>query len=311
MSSDPVGKVVIIVGPTAVGKSDLAIALAGSMNAEIISLDSRLLYRGMDIGTAKPSIEERKKVVHHLFDVANPDETWSLGKFNQEVIKNIEQVINKGSLPILVGGTGQYVRSLTEGWDIPQVEPVPVMRQIIEGWAKDLGNKALHKKMSILDPESGQSIQYQNVRRTIRALEVMFTTGVQFSKQRKKTNPIFSFKLIGLSRPRAELYSRIDARIENMFSSGLVEEVRGLLDLGYSGGLPSMSAIGYKETIQYIQGEILLEEVKALMKQKTRQFVRRQANWFKFDDPNIEWYPMTPYPESMIRKSIMEWHNEK
>lgn len=311
MSSDPLGKVVIIVGPTAVGKSNLAITLAESMNAEIISLDSRLIYKGMSIGTAKPSVEDRKKVVHHLIDVANPDETWSLGRFNQEVVKSMERIIEKGSLPILVGGTGQYVRSLTEGWEVPQVEPVPSMRQIIEDWAKELGYKALHQKMSILDPESGQSIQYQNARRTIRALEVMFTTGVQFSRQRKKTFPKYRYKVIGLIRHRADLYSRIDARIENMFVDGLVEEVRGLLDMGYSGEFSAMSAIGYEETIQYLHGELSLEEVKAQMRRKTRQFVRRQANWFKADDPKIEWYQMIPNPEALIRSSINRWRNEK
>ena len=310
MISDPLKKVVIIVGPTAVGKSDLAIALAVQLNAQIISLDSRLLYIGMDIGTAKPSIEERNRVTHHLIDVADPDETWSLGKFNQEVIKSIQRVIDNGSLPILVGGTGQYVRSLTEGWEIPKVEPVPAMRKIIEDWANELGNKTIHQKMSILDPESGQSIQYQNIRRTIRALEVMFTTGIQFSKQRKKTYPIYEYKIIGLNRPRGELYSRIDARIDKMFSDGLVDEVKGLLDMGYSIELPSMSAIGYKETVQYLHGELFLEDVKAQMKRKTRQFVRRQTNWFNPEDLKIEWFPMNPDPEPMIRESIMSWLNE-
>lgn len=307
MTSNPPGKVLIIVGATAAGKTELALALAEQLNAEIISADSRLLYKGMTIGTAKPTIAEREKVKHHLIDVANPDETWSLGRFHKAVVNCIEQVVQIKKLPILVGGTGQYIRSLVEGWDIPAVEPQRELRNVLENWERQIGFLELHHKLAIVDAQSARSIEPQNKRRTIRALEVIFATGRRFSEARSKTGPKYDFKVIGLYRTREELYHRVDIRIEQMFKAGMVDEVKGLLEQGFSSDLPSMSAIGYRETALYLQGEISLEEAKARMRQKTRQFIRRQANWFKADNPLIEWHTMSPDSIAPIRESIEGW----
>ena len=307
MNSKNSGKVLIIVGPTAVGKTGLSLSLAEKINGEIISADSRLLYKGMDIGTAKPTIEERIKVKHHLIDVANPDETWSLAQFNRAVIQNIDEVIKEQRIPIIVGGTGQYIRSLVEGWDIPEIKPNYELRQAVENWGDNIGAFELHRRMSLVDPESGKSIQYQNVRRTVRALEVIFTNGIKYSDLRQKSIPKYDYKIIGLTRPRDELYKLVDMRIEAMFESGFVEEVERLINCGYSEELPSMSAIGYFEVSKCLQGKLSLEEAKVIMKSRTRQFVRRQTNWFKPDDPIIEWYPMNPDPLELITNSIYRW----
>lgn len=311
MNSKTKKKVLVIVGPTGVGKSAHALNIAKKLHGEIVSTDSRLLYRGMDIGTDKPIKETLSIIPHHLIDIANPDETWSLAEFNLEVEKTIELILQKGKLPILVGGTGQYFRSLIEGWEIPEIKPNQEMRKAIENWGRELGAKELHRKLSILDSTSGESIQSQNLRRTIRALEVIFTTGRKFSELRTKKEPIYDFKVIGLSRGREELYKIIDDRIEKMFEKGFIREVETLLSKGYSKDLPAMSAIGYREGMQYLDGAMTLEEIKVIMKRKTRQFVRRQANWFNKDNKFIEWYNIPPDPTEEVIKSVQLWLSGK
>jgi tRNA dimethylallyltransferase len=281
---------VVIVGSTAVGKTALAIEVAGVLNGEIISADSRLFYRGMDIGTAKPSLAERRGIPHHLIDVVEPDDTFSLAVFQREVARLSDEIRRRGSLPILVGGTGQYVMAVVEGWQAPGVRPAPELRAALLAWAGEIGEDALHSRLARLDPPAAATIDPRNIRRTIRALEVIFTTGRRFSDQRLKALPEQDMLLIGLTCPRPALYARIDGRIEQMLSAGLVEEVRGLIDRGYSPELPAMSAIGYQEIGRYLQGQIDLEEAILLMKRRTRQFVRRQAAWFKPADPRIHWF---------------------
>jgi tRNA dimethylallyltransferase len=297
----------MLVGPTGVGKSALALNIARSVESEIVSTDSRLLYRGMDIGTAKPSPEELREVKHHLIDVADPDDTWSLARFNGAVIKTIDQLLAQGKLPILVGGTGQYFRSLVEGWEIPEISPCHKLRKVLESWGKEIGPNELHRKLILLDTKSGSSIQPQNLRRTVRALEVILSTGKRFSDLRKKTKPIYDFKVIGLTTSREELYQIIDRRIDEMFTKGLIKEVEDLAGKGYSKDLPSMSAIGYHEIMQYMIGEIPLEEAKIIMKRKTRQFVRRQSNWFNQDNPLIEWFTLPPDPTNAVIASVRSW----
>jgi len=307
MSSKTNRKVLIIVGPTGVGKTALALEIAKTINSEIISTDSRLLYRGMDIGTAKPSPDELRLVKHHLIDVAEPDDPWSLSRFFQAVFETTDQLLEKGILPILVGGTGQYFRSLVEGWEIPEIEPNPELRQTLERWGNEIGPLELHRKLALLDPKSGELIQHQNIRRTIRALEVIFSTGKRFSDLRKKTKPNYDFKVIGLSRPREELYKIIDERSDEMFTKGFVKEVENLTKKEYSKDLPAMSAIGYHEILRYLAGEITLEEAKVVMKRKTRLFVRRQSNWFNRDNPLIEWYTIPPDPKDSVIASVKSW----
>ncbi|HWQ05268.1 MAG TPA: tRNA (adenosine(37)-N6)-dimethylallyltransferase MiaA [Longilinea sp.] len=281
---------VVILGPTAVGKTDISIQLAEKLNGEIISADSRLFYRGMDIGTAKPSAVERQRVPHHLIDVCNPDETWSLAVFQKAAQVAIQEVHGRGKLPFLVGGTGQYIRAVIEGWDIPNQQPDFKLREALENWAIEIGPLELHRRLAVIDPKAANRILPGNVRRTIRALEVIFGTGKRFDEQRLKTGPAYSLLLIGLTRPRAELYTRVDARIEEMVKDGFLEEVKGLLEKGYKAELPSMSAIGYREMVAVALEKLSREATLTQMKSLTHQFVRRQANWFKQSDTAIHWF---------------------
>jgi tRNA dimethylallyltransferase len=278
------------VGLTAAGKTAFSIGLAKLLNAEIVSADSRYFYRGMNIGTAKPTVEEMQGVPHHLIDVAEPDETWSLALFQQKAHQAILDIHGRGKNIIVVGGTGQYVRAVLQGWSPPEMKPDLRMRSVLENWAKEAGAKEIHQKLAVIDPAAAEKIDYQNVRRTIRALEVIFTTGELFSAQRKQTDSPYNPLVIGLLRPRAELYERIDHRIEQMFENGFINEVKGLQDRGFSPDLPSMSAIGYREVASYLRGESSFEEAVMLIKRYTRNYVRRQANWFKPSDPDIHWY---------------------
>ena len=281
---------VLIVGPTAVGKTEIAIQLAERLNGEIVSADSRLFYRGMDIGTAKPTVEEQARAPHHLIDVVNPDEILSLAVFQQKAQAAIADIHTRRKLPFLVGGTGQYIRAVTQGWTPPEVQPDERLRGEFERMKEERGAYWLHDKLRNLDADAAEKIDARNFRRTIRALEVIMTTGRKFSEQRGQSDSPYHLITIGLTRPRVELYERVDQRIEGMFANGFVNEVRGLLARGYSPSLPTMSAIGYRECIQVVNGELNEEQAKAEIRRATRVFVRRQANWFKESDPNIRWF---------------------
>ena len=305
----PKNPLILLVGPTAVGKTELAIQLAERLNGEIVSADSRLFYRGMDIGTAKPTPEERAHVPHHLIDVADPDEIWSLVVFQQKATEVIADIHARGKLPFLVGGTGQYVRAVSEAWTPPEVEPDPRLRGVLENLAKEKGIYWLHAGLGRVDPTAAAKIDARNLRRTVRALEVILTTGRLFSGQRQQSESPYDLLVIGLKRPRVELYQRIDERIETMFAAGLLDEVKSLLDKGYSPDLPTMSAIGYRECVRVLKGQLSVEQAKVEMRRATRIFVRRQANWFKEDDPDIHWFEVgdknTIYLiESLIRRHL-------
>jgi tRNA dimethylallyltransferase len=281
---------IIIVGPTAVGKTELAIQLANRLNGEIVSADSRLFYRGMDIGTAKPTRAEMRAIPHHLIDIANPDEILSLAVFQQKATEIIGDIHKRNKLPFLVGGTGQYVRAVTRGWTPPEVEPDERLRNELEQQKEEKGIYWLYDKLKQLDPDAAEKIDARNYRRTIRALEVILTTGKKFSEQRGQGKSAYHLITIGLTRPRTELYERVDKRIDAMFDNGFLEEVKTLLDKGYSPALPTMSAIGYRECIRVIHGELTEEQAKAEIRRATRVFVRRQANWFKESDPTVKWF---------------------
>ena len=281
---------VVIVGPTAVGKTEVALRLAERLDGEIISADSRLFYRGMDIGTAKPTAEEQARVPHHLVNVAEPDEPWSLAGFQRAAAEAIAGAHARGRLPFLVGGTGQYIQAVLQGWEIPPQEPDPALREALERWGQAVGHEGLHRRLAVLDSEAAANIDSRNMRRTIRALEVVLCTGRRFSEQRQRSNSPYALLIIGLKRPRAELYQRVDERIEGMLAAGLVEEVRGLLDKGYSPGLPTLSAIGYREICAYLQGQMTMEDAVVQMKRMTRRFVRHQGAWFSEKDPTIHWF---------------------
>jgi len=281
---------ILIVGPTAVGKTEISIQLAERLDGEIVSVDSRLFYRGMDIGTAKPTTDEQARVPHHLIDIADPDETLSLAVFQQKAREIIGDIHTRNKLPFLVGGTGQYVRAVIQGWTPPEVEPDEDMRNELESQKEEYGIYWLYEKLMNLDPEAAEKIDPRNYRRTIRALEVIMTTGKKFSEQRGQSDSPYHLVMIGLTRPRDELYQRVDARIEIMFANKFIVEVKGLLEKGYSPSLPTMSAIGYRECVSVIKGELTEEQAKVQIRHATRVYVRRQANWFKESDPNIRWF---------------------
>jgi tRNA dimethylallyltransferase len=281
---------IILVGPTGVGKTALSLQVAEEFQGEIVSADSRLLYRGMDIATAKPTLEERLRIPHHLIDIANPDQLWSLARYQEEAYQVIRDIQSRDKYPFLVGGTGQYIRAIIEGWQPPILPPDQKMRKALLEWSKQIGSEGLHSRLEMLDPDAAKKIDYRNVRRTIRALEVIFGTGRRFSEQREKDVSPFTCLVVGLNLPREELYRRIDARIDLMIDDNLIEEVKQLLSCGYGADLPTMSAIGYAEIAAYIHGNISLEEAILLMRRRTRKYIRRQAAWFRKDDPSIHWF---------------------
>jgi len=295
---------IVILGPTAVGKTEVSIALAERMEGEIVSADSRLFYRGMDIGTAKPTPEERERVPHHLIDVADPDEGWNLAIYIREARQVIENIYQRGRLPFLVGGTGQYIEALVEGWRIPGVKPDPELRAAIRDWAEKIGVGGLRKRLRYLDPEAAQNIDGPNLRRMVRALEVIFRSGQKFSEQQGQGPTPYHVLKLGLTRPREALYDRIDQRIDNMFEAGFIQEVKSLLEAGYDPDLPPLSAIGYRQIIYYLDGVITLEEAIRQMKSRSRKYVRKQANWFQEDDPHITWVSAAEDPLPKLEQEI-------
>ncbi|RLC97658.1 MAG: tRNA (adenosine(37)-N6)-dimethylallyltransferase MiaA [Chloroflexi bacterium] len=297
----------VIIGPTAVGKTALSLHLAEVLGGEIVSADSRLLYREMDIGTAKPTPEERARVPHHLLDIAAPDETVGLAEFQEQATAAIAAIHARGRLPLLVGGTGQYVRAVVEGWRVPRVPPDPDLRAELEAQAEREGAAALHARLARLDLAAAQRIDYRNVRRVIRALEVCLVTGRPISEQQRKQPPPYRILQIGLTMERATLYARADRRVEAMMVARLEDEVRRLVEAGYDWALPAMSGLGYVQFKPYFDGQATLEQVVAEIKWATHRFIRRQYNWFRLNDPVIRWFDVTEAPEGEIEATVREW----
>jgi tRNA dimethylallyltransferase len=300
-------RVVAIVGPTAVGKTEMSIEIASVLDAEIVSIDSRLIYRGMDIGTAKPSREQRKRVRHHMIDLADPGELWSMARFKSQAGLVIQEILHRQRLPLLVGGTGQYLRAILHGWQPPPASSDSTMREEFERFAEEKGFERLHARLEEIDPKRASQIDPRNVRRVVRALEIYQVTGRRPSELAQMTPPPFDTLVIGLQLPREELYKRIDQRIEWMFESGFVEEVKELHLSKLHPDSPALSAIGYLQTMAFLDEQMSLEEVKSEMRRLTRQFVRRQANWFKSDDPSIQWFRATPANIIVILEHIRNW----
>ncbi len=292
--------IVAIVGATATGKTAVALQVAESLQGEIVSVDSRLIYRGMDIGTAKPMADERARVPHHLIDVAEPNETWSLGRFQQAVSALIPEIVARQRLPILVGGTGQYMRAILEGWTPPPRPSDPQIRARLDAEAALGGGPELVERLKKVDPISAETIDARNLRRVVRALEIYEATGVPASQLRGTRATAFRVTRVGLTMPRPALYGRIDARIDHMIEAGLVAEVQGLLARGFSRSLPSMSAIGYREIAAHLAGEMTFDEAVRRMRRSTRSFVRRQANWFREGDPAIRWFTPAAGYEAVV-----------
>jgi tRNA dimethylallyltransferase len=284
-----VRKLIAIVGPTATGKTALAVALARAIDGEIVGADSRQVYRRMDIGTAKPSLEERALVPHHLLDVVDPDEPFSLAQYLELASAALEDIWARGRQPLLVGGSGQYVWALLEGWTVPRLPPQPELRRSLEERAAREGAEALHQELAHIDPQAAAGIDARNVRRVIRALEVCEATGRPISFWQEKAPPSWDVLTLGLACPRDELYRRIDARVDGMMEAGLVDEVRALLAAGYRRDLPSMSGIGYREVCQHLVGELDLPAAADRIKTATHRLARQQGTWFRRDDERIRW----------------------
>ncbi len=281
---------VAIVGPTGIGKSQLALRLAKAFDGEIVSADSREIYRYMNVGTAKPSPEELALVPHHLINTVNPDEDFSLAQYQELAYKAIEDIQQRHKLAILVGGSGLYVWSVLEGWGIPQVAPDWEFRHSLEEKAVGAGKDELYHQLVAVDPVAAQRIDRRNVRRMIRALEVYRGTNVPFSQLQHKKAPPFNALIIGLTTDRKELYYRIDLRVDNMIEQGLVEEVKKLVNMGYHLELPAMSGIGYKQIGMFLNGELTIASAIQQIKFETHRFVRHQYTWFQLKDDRIQWF---------------------
>lgn len=284
-------RVLFIVGPTASGKTAASMALAARAHVEIVNADSRQVYRGMSIGTGKPTLAELAAVPHHLIDVADPDERYNLARFLAEARAAIAVIASRDAVPVVVGGAGQYVWGLVEGWRTPAVPPNPELRAGLVEQARHSGPEALHERLRSVDPRSAGAIDPRNVRRVVRALEVWHETGAPFSRQRRKSPPDFEPVVLGIAPERAALLQRADDRVDAMLRGGWPEEVRALLDAGYGPDLPSFSSVGYREVAACVRGEVTLEETTERVKNATHRLVRRQAAWFKTVDPRIAWSP--------------------
>jgi tRNA dimethylallyltransferase len=300
---------VVIVGPTAVGKTRLALRLAGELGAEIVSADSRQVYRGMDIGTDKPTAEERQRVPHHLVDIVDPDEEFTLARYQDMAHAAIDDMLTRDGVPLLVGGTGLYIKAVVEGWSIPRVRPNEALRAELYREAEVEGGEALHARLRQVDPVAAEKIDWRNVRRVIRALEVYLETGRPVSELQRRKPPPYRVLQIGLTMERVALYQRIDQRVDRMIERGLVEEVRGLVEQGYDYELPAMSGLGYRQVGCYLRGEISLEEAIRLIKRDTRRFVRQQYNWFRLDDEGIHWFQALDDPYERIKGVILQFLN--
>jgi tRNA dimethylallyltransferase len=283
-------RLIAFIGPTAIGKTELVLFLSRYFNNEIINADSRQIYRFMDIGTAKPSITERALIPHHLIDIADPDEAFSLAIYHKLANQAIEDVQSRENIPILVGGSGQYIWSVIEGWALPQVPPNIEFRKNLEELSDEKGVNYLYQELVKIDPAAAEKIMPTNTRRIIRALEIYQETGNPVSKLWIKNSPPFNTLIIGLTAERGYLYHKIDSRVDEMIKNGFIDEVKGLLAKGYSIDLPAMSSIGYRQIILFLEGKVTLADAIQQIKTETHRFARHQYAWFKLKDHRIHWF---------------------
>ena len=275
---------IVLTGPTAVGKTSLSISLAKAVNGEIISADSMQVYKGMDIGSAKIRKEEMQGVTHYLVDILEPEEEFHIVKFQELAKAALEEIYAKGKIPILVGGTGFYIQAVTRDIDFTQAEQETSYREELEQFAKEKGAEYLHEKLREVDSKSAENIHANNVKRVIRALEFYHQNGTPISEhneeQKQQTSP-YNLAYFVLTAPREILYERIDRRVDQMMEEGLLEEVKSLRERGCHRGMVSMQGLGYKEILAYLEGEYPLEEAVRILKRDTRHFAKRQLTWFR------------------------------
>ena len=275
---------IVLTGPTAVGKTSLSIYLAKAVNGEIISADSMQVYKGMDIGSAKIRKEEMQGVTHYLVDILEPEEEFHIVKFQELAKAALEEIYAKGKIPILVGGTGFYIQAVTRDIDFTQAEQETSYREELEQFAKEKGAEYLHEKLREVDSKSAENIHANNVKRVIRALEFYHQNGTPISEhneeQKQQTSP-YNLAYFVLTAPREILYERLDRRVDQMMEEGLLEEVKSLRERGCHRGMVSMQGLGYKEILAYLEGEYPLEEAVRILKRDTRHFAKRQLTWFR------------------------------
>jgi len=284
-------KVIVILGPTASGKTNLSIDLAKKLDTEIISADSMQVYRYMDIGTAKPDMEERQGIKHYLIDEIYPDEEFNVVKFKDLAEKYIEEILKRGKIPIIAGGTGLYINSLIYNINFSETESNQELRERLWKEAEEKGNRYLHDILKKIDPKAAEKIHENNVKRVIRAIEVYEQTKkpISYHQELSRTQAVkYEYILIGLRMEREILYDRINKRVDLMMEKGLVDEVKRLVELGYDKNAVAMQGIGYKEILSYLRGEISLDEAIYIIKRDTRHYAKRQMTWFK-KIPDVHW----------------------
>lgn len=287
MMNQKKNKVIAVVGATASGKTAYAVELARRVNGEIISADSRLVYKGLDIGTAKPDMDERFGIPHYMIDIVEPEVDYSVGLYANEARNIIEDIISRGKTPVIAGGTGLYFRILLENYDLPKINPDYELRETLS----KLTFEELYEMLVNLDAEAAKLVEQNDKRRAIRFIEVVKLAGLPVSEARGLKEPEFDVEWIGLNYPREELYDRINRRVDLMIEQGLVDETKNLL--AKHGRINNIiNTIGYREITSYLDGELTLEEAKDKLKQNTRNYAKRQLTWFR-KNPDIKWncYP--------------------
>jgi tRNA dimethylallyltransferase len=298
---------IAVVGATATGKSDAAVALAEALGGEVVSADAYQVYRGLDVGTAKASAELRARVPHHLLDIADPDDQVTLARFLDAAHAALEDVWSRGRLPVLAGGSGQYVWALLEGWNVPRVPPDLDLRAELEALAAREGTAALMARLAAVDPDAARRLDPENPRRLVRAIEVVTREGRPLAACQTRSPIDAEVLILGLRLPREVLYQRLDARTDAMYAAGFLDEVRRLREAGYGETAPVRGGVGYKEASQHLDGEFDLEEAIRRHKNANHRLVRRQDAWFKAADPRIVWLDAGPQAAKRCVELARSW----
>ncbi len=301
-------KVLSLVGPTAVGKTSLSIRLAQLFGGEIVNADSRLVYRGMDIGTAKPSPQEQALVQHHIVDIIDPDERFSLSRYLDLARALMQGIPERGALPILAGGSGQYVWGLLEGWRVPEIPPDETLRSELEQVLEAEGLETLQRRLRTLDPDGAQRVEMLNPRRVIRAIERAHATGDATGGAGKADHPPYDALVLGLTAPRDVLHARVAERLDQMIECGWLTEVDGLINRGTDFDEPSMSAIGYRQVARHLRGELGFDEMREEIIIATNRLIGAQHNWFKPSDDRIKWIDVTSVDSfEVAKRMVSDW----
>jgi len=298
---------IVLLGPTAIGKTSLALKLAQALDGEIIGADSRQVYLHMDIGTAKPTSADRDTVPHHLINFLDPADQLTLARYQEMTYATVDDIHARGKVPLLVGGTGQYLTAVIEGWSIPGVPPNDALRAELEAYADLHGKDALYERLQRIDPDAAVKIHPNNVRRVVRALEVCIEAGERISVLQRKKPPPYRILELGLRYERQLLYDRADKRVDQMMARGFLAEVQALLDMGYDRNLPSMSGLGYVQLVRHLLDQMSLADAVEDTKIATHQYIRRQLTWFRGHNPDVVWHNIETLDEQAIINDCKRW----